>query len=175
MSASSILDRMASRSGQRGVVLLALLVALALLAIGLMNAVDGWRMSRQRDREKELLFVGDQYRQAIRRYYSAAPRGGQRGFPTSLEVLLEDDRFPTPVHHLRRDRIVGVYSLSEAAPIKQAGFSPGHQAFKDAASYKDWVFAYVPRRGVAVPATPASGTPPSTPPRKPNPPRRSPP
>jgi type II secretory pathway pseudopilin PulG len=193
MSASSILDRTASRSGQRGVVLLALLVALALLAVGLMNAVDVWRMSRQRDREKELLFVGDQYRQAIRRYYSAAPRGGQRGYPTSLEVLLDDDRFPTPVHHLRRaypdpitgkaewgllkagDRIVGVYSLSEAAPIKQAGFSPGYQAFKDAASYKDWVFAYVPRRRVAVPATPASGTPPTTPPRKPNPPRRSPP
>jgi type II secretory pathway pseudopilin PulG len=200
MSASSILDRTASRSGQRGFVLLALLVALALLAVGLVSAVDVWRMSRQRDREKELLFVGDQYRQAIQRYYSAAPRGGQRGYPTSLEVLLEDDRFPTPVHHLRRaypdpitgkaewgllkagDRIVGVYSLSEATPIKQAGFSPGHQAFKDAASYKDWVFAYVPRRGVPVPATPASGTPatpaseppPTTPPRKPNPPRRSP-
>jgi type II secretory pathway pseudopilin PulG len=196
MSASSILNRTASRPGQRGVVLLVLLVALALLAVGLVNAVDVWRMSRQRDREKELLFVGDQYRQAIQRYYSAAPRGGQRGYPTSLEVLLEDDRFPTPVHHLRRaypdpitgkaewgllkagDRIVGVYSLSEAAPIKQAGFSTGHQAFKDAASYKDWVFAYVPRRGIAVPATPASGTPsttpPTTPPRQPNPPRRRP-
>lgn len=192
MSASSILARSASRSGARGVVLLALLVAMALLAVGLMNSVDVWRMSRQREREQELLFVGDQYRQAIRRYYSAAPRGGQRGYPPSLELLLDDDRFPTPVHHLRRaypdpitgkaewgllkagDRIVGVYSLSEAAPIKQAGFSQAHQAFKDATSYKDWVFAYVPRRGVVVPATPASGTPPTTPPRKPNPSRRSP-
>ena len=201
MSASSILNRTASRSGQRGVVLLVLLVALALFAIGLMKTVDVWSMSRQRDREKELLFVGDQYRQAIQRYYSAAPRGGQRGYPTSLEVLLDDDRFPTPAHHLRRaypdpitgkaewgllkagDRIVGVYSLSEAAPIKKANFSPAHQAFKDATSYKDWVFAYVPRRGLVVPATPASGapaatpprTPPTTPPRKPNLPRRSPP
>jgi type II secretory pathway pseudopilin PulG len=187
MSASAILGH------QRGVVLLALLLALALLAVGLMNTVDVWSMSRQRDREKELLFVGDQYRQAIQRYYTAAPAGGQRGYPTSLEVLLDDDRFPTPVHHLRRaypdpitgkaewgllkagDRIVGVYSLSEAAPIKKAGFSPAHQAFKDAASYKDWVFAYVPRRGVIVPATPASATPPPTPPRKPTPSRRSPP
>lgn len=191
MSASSILDPAASRPGERGFVLLALLVAMLLLAIGLMNAVDVWSMSRQRERENELLFVGDQYRQAIRSYYSAAPRGGQRGFPPSLEVLLDDDRFPTPVHHLRRaypdpitgkaewgllkagDRIVGVYSLSEAAPIKKAGFSPAHQAFKDAASYKDWVFAYVPRRRVVLPATPASGTSPTTPPRKPNPPRRS--
>lgn len=194
MSASSILDRRtASRSGQRGVVLLVLLVALALLGVGLMNAVDVWSISRQREREKELLFVGDQYRQAIRSYYAAAPSGGQRGFPPSLEVLLDDDRFPTPVHHLRRaypdpitgkaewgllkagDRIVGVFSLSEAAPIKKAGFSPAHQAFKDAASYQDWVFAYVPRRSVLVPAKPASGTPPTMPPRTPNPPRRSPP
>ena len=195
MSASSHRDRTACRSCQRGVVLLALLVALALLAIGLVNTMDVWRMSRQREREKELLFVGDQYRQAIQRYYLAAPRGGQRGYPPSLEVLLDDDRFPTPVHHLRRaypdpitgkaewgllkagERIVGVYSLSQAAPIKQAGFSPAHQAFKDAASYQDWVFAYVPRRGVIVPATPASGAPaaPATPPqRKPNPSRRSP-
>jgi type II secretory pathway pseudopilin PulG len=196
MRASSIPDRTACRSGQRGIVLLALLIALALFAVGLMNAVDVWSMSRLRDREKELLFVGDQYRQAIQRYYSAAPSGGQRGYPPSLEVLLEDDRFAIPAHHLRRaypdpitgkaewgllkagDRIVGVYSLSEAEPIKKAGFSPAHQAFKDATSYKDWVFAYVPRRGVIVPATPASGapaaTPPRTPPRQPNPPRRSP-
>jgi len=181
-----------ARRRERGVVLLALLVALTLLGIGLMNVVDVWTLSRQREREQELLFVGDQYRQAIRRYYSAAPGGGQRGYPTSLEVLLEDDRFPIPVRHLRRaypdpitgkadwgllkvgDRILGVYSLSEAAPLKQAGFKPVYEAFKDATSYKDWVFAYVPRRGVAVPATPASGAPPATPPRTPNPPRRSP-
>jgi type II secretory pathway pseudopilin PulG len=181
---------------QRGFVLLALLVALALLAIGLMNTVDLWKVSRQRDREKELLFVGEQYRQAIRSYYSAAPRGGPRGYPPNLEVLLEDDRFPTPVHHLRRaypdpitgkaewgvvkagDRIIGVYSLSEAEPMKKAGFPPAHQAFKDATTYKDWVFAYVPRRGLVVPATPASAPaastpPPPAPPRTPNPPRRS--
>ncbi|NML44472.1 type II secretion system protein [Ramlibacter sp. G-1-2-2] len=173
--------------------MLALLVALALLAVGLMHTVDVWSMSRQRERETELLFVGDQYRQAIQRYYTSAPRGGQRGYPPNLEVLLDDDRFPTPVHHLRRaypdpitgkaewgllkagDRIVGVYSLSEAAPLKKANFSPAHQAFKDAASYQDWVFAYVPRRGVVVPATPASAAPPATPPRKPpTSPRRSP-
>jgi type II secretory pathway pseudopilin PulG len=191
MSASPMPDRTPCGPGQRGVVLLALLIALALLGVGLMGAVDVWRMSRQRDREKELLFVGDQYRQAIQRYYLAAPAGGQRGYPVTLEVLLDDDRFPVPVHHLRRaypdpitgkadwgllkagDRIVGVYSLSEAEPIKKSGFSPGHQAFKDAASYKDWVFAYVPRRGITVPATPASGTATLTPPRKSNPPRRS--
>jgi type II secretory pathway pseudopilin PulG len=178
---------------QRGVVLLVLLVALTLLAVGLMKAVDVWTFVRQREREQELLFVGDQYRQAIRRYYSAAPDGAQRGYPPSLEVLLEDDRFPIPVRHLRRaypdpitgkaewgllkvgDRILGVYSLSEAQPIKQAGFKPADEVFKDATSYKDWVFAYIARRGALVPAAPASGVPPATPPRtSPTTPRRSP-
>lgn len=193
MSARAIRDPRAGRPGRRGFVLLALLVALALLGVALMGAVDVWSMARQREREKELLFVGDQYRQAIQRYYTAAPPGGQRGYPPSLQSLLDDDRFPTPVHHLRRaypdpitgsaewgllkagERIVGVYSLSEAEPIKKAGFSPAHQVFKDAASYQDWVFAYVPRRGVVLPAAPASVAPSPTSPRKPNPPRRSPP
>ena len=181
-----------ARPRQRGVVLLTFLIALTLLGIGLMNAANVWTLARQREREQELLFVGEQYRQAIRRYYSAAPGGAQRGYPTSLELLLEDDRYPIPVRHLRRaypdpitgkaewgllkagDRILGVYSLSEGAPLKQAGFMREHEAFKDAASYKDWVFAYLPRRGVVVPSLPASGAPPVSPPRVFPPPRRSP-
>ena len=162
----------------RGIVLLALLLVLALSGIGLMAAVDVWSLTRQRERESELLFVGDQYRQAIQRYYYGAPPGGGRALPRSLESLLDDDRYPVPVHHLRRlyrdpitgssdwgivragDRIVGVYSTSEAQPLKQAGFPKGYQFFSDKSSYRDWVFAFVgPRRssiGAAVPATPSS-------------------
>ncbi|MEO8311822.1 MAG: type II secretion system protein [Caldimonas sp.] len=175
----------------RGIVLLAVLVAMALLSIGLMGAVDVWTVSRQRERERELLFVGDQYRQAIRSYYLAAPGGRPRGYPLSIDALLEDDRFPLPVRHLRRaypdpitgksewgllrveDRILGVYSLSEAQPLKQAAFHPADQTFTNAESYKNWVFAYVPRRGTLVPSStsasaPSSGTsgPMPTPPRR---------
>lgn len=177
-------DRRPSGRHARGIVLLALLLAMALLGIGLMAAVDVWALTRQRERETELLFVGDQYRQAIRRYYVAAPAGGQRVYPPSLEVLLEDDRFPVPVRHLRRsyadpitgkadwgqlragDRIVGIYSLSEAPPLKKAGFPARDSSFADAASYKDWVFAFVARRGNFVPVAPgAASAPPSAPPR----------
>ena len=167
--------RLRSRASLRGVVLLAVLVAMALLAIALMGAIDVWTVSRQREREQELLFVGDQYRQAIRHYHLAAPGGRQRGYPPSIDVLLEDDRFPVPVRHLRRayadpitgkpewgllragDQILGVYSLSEARPIKQAGFPAADQSFTDAESYKDWVFAYLPRRGTLLPASAADG------------------
>ena len=50
----------------RGVVLLTLMIALVLAGIALMGALDVWSMARQRSREQELLFVGDQYQQAIR-------------------------------------------------------------------------------------------------------------
>lgn len=168
--------RAASRAS-RGVILLALLLAIALLGIGLMTAVDVWSLSRQRDRERELLFVGEQYRQAIRRYYLAASSTGGRALPPSLSVLLDDDRFPIPVHHLRRaypdpitgtadwgllqigERIIGVYSLGEGHPIKQAGFPLADKNFDDAASYRDWVFAFqLPRRGLTS-AAPAASAP----------------
>lgn len=165
----------------RGVVLLATLLVLALLGIGLMVAVDVWSLSRQRERERELLFAGDQYRQAIRRYYLAAPTGGGRSLPPSIAVLLDDDRYPIPVHHLRRaypdpltgstewgllrvgDRIIGVYSLSDKAPIKKANFPAIYQQFTEATSYRDWIFAFQIPRGGRVPAArpPASGAAPA--------------
>lgn len=172
----------------RGLVLLALLLTLALGAIALMTAVDVWSMTMQRAREQELLFVGDQYRQAIERYYLGAPPGAARVLPARLEDLLEDDRYPTPVRHLRRlypdpitgsadwgllrsgGRIAGVYSLSERVPVKQAEFAPGYQSFTGKASYREWKFAVSPSGGFptanpAPPATRVGAVAPSVPPR----------
>lgn len=142
--------------------LLALLLALALGGIALMAAVDVWSLSRQRLREQELLFVGNQYRQAIQRYYFGAPPGTPRVLPRNLEELLADDRFPDPVHHLRRlypdpvtgstewglvvirDRIAGVHSLSDKEPVKKAGFPPDYLQLGGKASYREWIFAIGP-------------------------------
>lgn len=142
--------------------MLALLLGLALGGIALMAAVDVWSLARQRIREQELLFVGDQYRRAIQRYYFGAPRGTGRVLPTSLEDLLEDNRYPVPVRHLRRlypdpitgsaewgvlrvgQRVAGVYSLSEKQPVKRTGFAPGYEQFGDKAAYRDWVFGVSP-------------------------------
>ena len=158
-------ERATCRDRMRGVVMLALLLGMALGAIGLMAAMDVWSITRQREREQELLFVGDQYRMAIRRYYFGAPPGQPRTLPTSLSALLDDDRYTVPVHHIRRlypdpltgkpdwglvqvgDQFIGVYSLSEAQPLKQTNFAPAYQHFNDKSSYREWVFAFViPRR-----------------------------
>jgi type II secretory pathway pseudopilin PulG len=161
------------------VVLLALLMALALGGIMLMATVDVWSLTRQREREQELLFVGNQYRQAIQRYYFSAPPGTARTLPSALEDLLEDNRYPVPVRHLRRlypdpitgtvewgvlrigQRIAGVHSLSTKRPVKRAGFAPDDQQFHDKPAYSDWIFA-VSATGQPLaalpPAAAASGT-----------------
>jgi type II secretory pathway pseudopilin PulG len=147
------------RRRARGVVLLTLLIALMLASIGLMAAVDVWSVARQREREQELLFVGEQYRLAIQSYYYGAPPGARRQLPARLDDLLEDNRYPVPVRHLRRlypdpvtassdwglvrigDGIAGVYSLSDKPPIKQAGFAPAYEHFNGRTAYSQWIFA----------------------------------
>jgi len=177
------------RRGSRGIVLLALLLLLGLGGIGLMAAVDVWQITRQREREVELLFVGEQYRQAIRAYYYAAPSGGRRSFPPNIAALLDDDRFPTPVHHLRRaypdpitgaewgmvrlgEGVVGIYSNSDKAPIKQAGFGPPYQHFNEQSAYTQWVFAFAPPRSAAAAPTNSNAKPPATNTRPPLPSRQ---
>jgi type II secretory pathway pseudopilin PulG len=171
--------RRCARKFPRGVALLALLLALAIGGIAMMVAVDVWSLARQRAREQELLFVGDQYRVAIERYYFGAPPGTRRMLPSRLEDLLEDDRYPTPVRHLRRiypdpitsraewgvlrigERIGGVFSLSNKAPVKQAEFARDYQQFSGKTAYREWVFA-VSVSGQPLEANPISASPPAS-------------
>lgn len=146
--------------GQRGVVLLALLIAIAVLGAGLAAVGTFWHETRQRSLESELLFVGQQYRTAIRQYYEAPPGGT---YPPSLEALLLDPRAPAIRRYLRRPYrdpltgaaqwglvqapqggIMGVYSLSPEKPIKQANFPPILEWAPNLASYADWKFVYLP-------------------------------
>lgn len=147
-----------------GLVLLALLIFIALAMLWVALASEVWATVRQREREEELLFVGEQYRRAIESYWRASP-GAAKTLPVSLEVLLVDDRFPMPIHHLRRmyadpitggemalvregNAITGVRSTSTDTPRKVAGFPPRYQYFGDAASYDQWRFVFLPpRRG----------------------------
>jgi type II secretory pathway pseudopilin PulG len=156
----------------RGLTYLGLLLTIAIIGAVLASAGIVWHTQAQREREQELLFVGDQIRQAIGRYYKS---GGARQFPQTLDELLRDPRDPGVVRHLRKlyhdpitsgewglvrgpgDRILGVYSQSDERPIRQANFTPADAAFEGREKYSEWQFVYVPKTTRRPPATPVSG------------------
>jgi type II secretory pathway pseudopilin PulG len=148
----------AGRAAQRGFTYLGFLLFVALAGAGLAAYSEVASHAAQREKEAELLFRGEQYRQAIASYYRKEQR-----YPKALPELLEDKRFPMPVRHLRRlykdpvtgqdewglveapgGGVMGVYSLSTEPPIKTGNFSPRHQEFVAAAKYADWKFIYSP-------------------------------
>ena len=148
------------RGGARGFTYVGLLITIAIMGIGLAVTAEAWRTTAQRDRERELLFVGDQIRKAIVQYYESSP-GGVKQFPRNLEDLLKDSRYPTTRRYLRKvyrdpmtgkrewglvlgpgETIMGVYSLSRQTPMKRANFPPEYGSFAQAESYAAWRFAY---------------------------------
>ena len=162
---------------QSGFAYLYVLMLIALIGMGLAAAGTLWRTESRRDREADLLFIGDQYRQAIRSYYELDP--AQPRLPQSLDDLLEDNRRPDIVRHLRRAYrdpltggefalirdpetrgIVGVYSRAPGQPFKIARFSVKDEAFKGAKSYAGWRFVFSPASAAAAgppsPQTPNS-------------------
>lgn len=163
------------KSAQSGFAYLYVLMLIALIGLGLAAAGALWRTDAQRARETELLFVGDQYRQAIRSYYELDP--AQPRLPQNLNDLLEDTRRPGIVRHLRRayrdpltggefalihepdtQGIVGVHSSATGRPFKAAGFEPENAGFSGAARYDEWRFVFIaPVKQVAQKALPASG------------------
>jgi type II secretory pathway pseudopilin PulG len=143
---------------QRGFTYLAFMLFVALLGAGLAAYGELASHAAQREKEAELLFRGEQYRDAIASYYKKEQR-----YPKALQELLEDKRYPMPVRHLRklyRDPItgeeewglveapgggvMGVFSRSEQEPVKSGNFSPKNQEFADQQRYADWKFVHSP-------------------------------
>ena len=85
---------------QSGFAYLLVLLMVVLMGLGLGAAGTLWRTESQRLKENELLYIGEQYRQAINRYYNAP--GPIKQYPKSLEALLLDTRQPTLTRHLRK-------------------------------------------------------------------------
>lgn len=146
---------------QCGYTFIGLLAVVVILGLMLTVIARVWSTTEQREREAQLLWIGDAYRMAISSYVSA----GQQ-YPLTLEVLLTDDRYPVPKRHLRQlyadpmtgkpdwtlitnpgGGIMGVASTSKAAPIKRKGFELIDAAFADTDCYCAWQFIYyMPRR-----------------------------
>lgn len=155
-------QRVAPMQGQGGVTYLGLLFLIAFA--GILASTTGvlWSSAQQRWKERELLFVGNEFRRAIQLYYQQTP-GTVKRYPAKLEDLLKDTRQLTTQRYLRRlyndpmtssqewglveapgGGIMGVYSKSTATPFKQANFKERDADFEKAKIYADWKFVYVP-------------------------------
>ncbi len=148
-----------------GFTYLTVLLAIVVMGVMLGTTTEVWHTAMQREKERELLFAGNQFRTAIGLYYLSHKR-----FPRNLEDLLKDPQFASTKRYLRRivrdpmtggtdwalvrstdGGIMGVHSLSEMPPLKVAGFKAAGNKFDGAVKYSDWVFAYIPRQISAVP------------------------
>lgn len=139
-----------------------MLIVIALISLAASYSVQLGGIAQRRQVEDELLFVGLQYKRAIRSYFEAAPPGAPSAAPARLEDLLKDPRFPYAKRHIRRlyadpltgkndwvlirtldgQGILGVHSRSRENPIRIDHFPDEFFHFKGKKRYADWVFVY---------------------------------
>lgn len=155
-------DRLEWLRGDTGLTYLGVLILTAMLTISIAAAGIVWHFAQQQQREKDLLFIGNQFRLAIGRYY-LNQAGPQKEYPKRLDDLLRDPRHPGSVRYLRKlyvdpmtgttdwgllktpdGSILGVYSKSNRKPIKNAMFRPVDRHLERKAKYSEWKFVYLP-------------------------------
>jgi type II secretory pathway pseudopilin PulG len=141
-----------------GFTYLALLATIVIMGIVLSAAAEVWHIALKREKERELLFIGNQFRHAIDSYYKQTPNQGRRHLGR-LEDLLQDPRYLSTQRYLRRiyadpitgstewgvvrgaaGEILGVHSLSEEQPMKKGNFSLADESFEGKTKYADWIF-----------------------------------
>jgi type II secretory pathway pseudopilin PulG len=86
-----------SPGGESGVIFIWVLVSLFVLAVLLMAAVQPASIVMRREREKELVFRGEEYTEAIRRYMME----NHGTFPTHLKDLMKPGG-PKRIRYIRR-------------------------------------------------------------------------
>lgn len=149
-----------NRKFNYGFTYIGLLLFIAITGVGLSVAGISWQYRVRAENEKQLLFVGSEFRNAINSYYSSTP-GNVKVYPASLNDLLLDKRMPNIKRHLRKiytdpmtgkadwgfvsqlGRIVGIHSLSKLVPYKQKGFNLADEKLAGAKSYQEWIFTSI--------------------------------
>ncbi|HJS77291.1 MAG TPA: type II secretion system protein [Burkholderiales bacterium] len=173
---------------ERGFTYITVLFVVAMMSGGLALIGEVWHTANVREKEAELLHIGNEYRKAIERYYLSGP---VRQYPKSLADLVKDPRHPGTVRHLRRlypDPITGkddwglvksadggfagVYSPSEDAPLKTGGFGVRDAALEGKTKYSEWQFVFAPAQAAAKPGAVAAKPGAVTPESKAPPPRK---
>jgi type II secretory pathway pseudopilin PulG len=162
-----------------GFTFIGLMAIIAIMGVMLLAVGEVWHIAQKREKEVELLFVGNQFRKAIASYYANTPAASkQQPYPTSLEDLLKDPRYPSTERYLRKiyidpisnnaewgivknpnGGIYGVYSQSNEEPIKQSNFLLANMEFEGKTKYSEWIFMYVKTLNASAPAVTSSNAP----------------
>lgn len=165
-------QRLRGGSQMNGFTFLGLMMIIALLGIALLAVGEVWHFAGKRVKEQELLFVGNQFRQAIKLYCNHAPPANKlQPFPMSLEDLIKDPRYPSTQRYLRKiytdpitggsewgvltnpnGAIIGVHSLSTEEPVKKGNFKLSEKDFEGKTQYADWHFIHVPTPNAVKPS-----------------------
>lgn len=152
-----------------GFTYIGLMILVTIMGVVLAATGAVWHTAQKQERERELLFIGDQFRRALNLYYLHS-LGNARRYPLSLEELLKDPRYPGTQRYLRRiyadpvtgstkwglikgpgGEIFGVYSQSQDEPLKKANFSLADRNFEGRTRYSDWVFMPAPGQSSLIP------------------------
>ena len=147
----------------RGFAYLTLLVVLAVMALVLSSASVSQSHQSKREKEAQLMFIGEQFYGAIASYYASSQDQTKR-YPTKLEQLLVDNRGIKPKHHLRQifqdpmtqkmdwglvlntqKQIIGVFSLSNETLLKTKLPEFAVLQTNKTATYQDVKFIYRPK------------------------------
>lgn len=147
---------------QAGFTYLGLMILVAVMGVFLALAGEAWQVAVKREKESELLFIGNEFRQALIQFYERSPPQRIR-YPMSLDDLLKDPRAPGTQRYLRKiyadpitgstawglikgqnGEIFGVHSLSADEPLKKGNFAQADKAFEGKTKYADWVFIHTP-------------------------------
>ncbi len=165
-------QRLQSTRRMNGFTFLGLMMIIAIMGIALLAVGEVWHLANKRAKEQELLFVGNQFRQAIKSYSNHAPPANKlQPFPMSLEDLIKDPRYPSTQRYLRKiytdpitggaewgiltnpnGAIIGVHSLSDEEPVKKGNFKLAEKDFEGKAQYADWHFSYIPATHIVKPS-----------------------
>jgi type II secretory pathway pseudopilin PulG len=152
---------------ERGFAMAGLLVAIALLSLGMSMAMPAWKTLIQREKEEELLWRGQQYDRALQLYRkkNAAP-----GAP-SLDLLIQGKflrkKYKDPITNGDFE-LVGVGQTANAPGVRQPqrGFGQliggvrskskarSFRVLNGRTTYDEWQFTYVPWKPGGQPTTP---------------------
>ena len=99
---------------ENGFVYLWALFAVVLAGIVMAGTGQMWQTKSQRDKEAELMFIGEEFRKAIMSYHNSAKQ-----YPDSLEDLLKDERSPNIKRHIRKIYLDPITNTAEWGIVEE--------------------------------------------------------